>query len=58
MHNLKIDFRDKKIFFKFRIGSIQIDVNQIFPMKPLALEKKNSVESYNKKKCTKCIKQK
>ena len=39
---------DKKLFFKFKIGLILIDLNQILPMKPSEFEISLSVKSKNK----------
>ena len=48
MH-LKTDFIHEKIFFSYKIGLTPVDLNQIFPMKPIGLEISLSAESYNKK---------
>ena len=45
---------DIKIFLKFWIGLIQIELNQIFPMKPSEFEISLSVESYAKKTDENC----
>ena len=50
--HLKIDFR--KIFSKFEIGMVLIDLNQNFPMKPSEFEISLSVESYEKKPDKNC----
>ena len=38
-----------KLFLKFKIKLILIDLNQIFPMKPLGFQNVLSVKSYDKK---------
>ena len=40
---------DKEIFFKFKIRYIQIDLNQIFKMKPSEFKISISVDSYDEK---------
>ena len=44
---------DIKLCFKFKIELIQIDLKQIFPMKPSEFEISLSVKSYDKKNCDK-----